>query len=75
MSRLIPLLLYLQAVWSTLVVPCTHPDNWKACTSDWDVWLYPELVRGWELYARETLPYQEESDILETWTEENSQNH
>lgn len=57
MSRLIPLLLYLQAAWSTLVVPCTHPGNWKACTSDWDVWLYPELVRGWELYMGQEVPY------------------
>ena len=47
-----------------LIVPCMHPDNWRACTSDWDVWLYPELVKGWELYTREVLPYQEESDIL-----------
>lgn len=65
MSRLIPLLLYLQAVWSTLVVPCTHPDNWKACTSDWDVWLWPEVRRGVELYLGPEQIYSNEREILQ----------
>ena len=60
MAKLIPLFFYLQAAWTSLVVPCMHPDNWQACTSDWDVWLYPELVRGWELYTGLETPYSSE---------------
>ena len=42
------------------------PDTRKACLSDWDVWLYPEIQRGWDLkFGRET-PYQEEKDKLES---------
>ena len=66
MAKLIPLYFYLSAFFNTLVVPCvTQPANWKYCFNDWDVWLYPELVRGWELYSGQELPYQEEADILE----------
>lgn len=65
MSKLIPLVFYLQAFWSTLVVPCvTQPANWKYCFNDWDVWLYPELVRGFELYTGREVPYAEEADRL-----------
>ena len=65
MAKIIPILLYLQAAWSTLVVPCvTNPDNWQRCFSDWDDWLYPELVRGFNLYTGSEVPYAEESGIL-----------
>lgn len=65
MSKLIPILLYLQATWSTLVVPCvTNPGNWKYCLNDHDQWLWPELVRGWDLYHGTELPYAQEHGIL-----------
>ena len=66
MAKLVVLALYLQAVFKTLVVPCvTNPDNWKYCFNDWDVWLYPELVRGWELYTGQEVPSStEKPDIL-----------
>lgn len=65
MSRLIPILLYLQAAWSTLVVPCaTNPENWKACSSNWDVWLLPEIQRGVDLVTGAELPYAEEHGTL-----------
>ena len=65
MAKLLPILLYLQAAWSTLVVPCvTNPDNWKQCFSDHDQWLYPELIRGWELYTGRETPYAEERGIM-----------
>jgi hypothetical protein len=61
LAKLIPLFFYLQAMWGTLIVPCvTNPANWKACSSDWDVWLYPELVRGWDLYTGQEKPYSSE---------------
>ena len=61
MAKLVALALYLQAAFGTLVVPCvTDPRNWQQCFSNWDQWLYPELVRGWELYTGREVPYSTE---------------
>jgi len=57
---------YGYALWTALIVPCvTQPANWKYCFNDWDVWLYPELVRGWELWTGIEVPYSAEHDRLE----------
>jgi len=40
------------------------PETRKACLSDWDVWLYPEIQRGWDLYTGKHVPYQEEKEKL-----------
>lgn len=37
----------------------------KACMSDWDVWLYPEIQRAWDLYTNAEKPYDEERRVLE----------
>lgn len=42
-----------------------NPQTRKACMSDWDVWLIPEIQRGWEIYRGQHKPYQEEHDLLE----------
>lgn len=61
MAKLVVIALYLQAAFRTLVVPCVmNPSNWQYCFSDWDQWLYPELVRGWELYTGREVPYSTE---------------
>jgi len=39
--------------------------NKQECMKDWDVWLYPELVKGWDLYTEKEKPYQREKEILE----------
>ena len=57
MAELTVLALQLTAIWSGLLVPCMQPENIQACTTDWDVWLYPELVRAWELKAGIEVPY------------------
>jgi len=58
---------YTVAIWKTLLVPCvTNPDNWEYCTNDWDVWLYPEIQRAWNLMQGTEKPYQEEQDVLES---------
>jgi hypothetical protein len=58
---------YFVALWTTLIVPCvTNPVNWKYCFNDWDVWLYPEIQRAWDLYQRNEKPYQEEREILDS---------
>ena len=45
---------------------CNQSDfNRQQCMKDWDVWLYPELVKGWELYTGEQKPYQEEKEKLD----------
>ena len=41
------------------------PEARKACMTDWDVWLIPEIQRGWDLYTGEEKPYQEEKEKLE----------
>ena len=67
MSKILPVLLYLQALWSTLIVPCvTIPENWKYCTKDLDVWLYPEIQRAWDLLTEQEVPYQTERDALQS---------
>ena len=47
------------------------PDTRKACLSDWDVWLYPEIQRGWDLYTGKYVPYQEEKEFLDEQHTEN----
>ena len=37
----------------------------KQCLTNWDEWLYPELVRGWNIKYGNEVPYQEEKDALE----------
>lgn len=58
---------YVAALWSTLIVPCvTNPDNWEYCMNDWDVWLYPEIHRAWDLMQGTETPYQEEQQVLQS---------
>ena len=65
MGRFCPVGFYLLALWSNLVVPCvTNPDNWQYCFNDHDTWLYPELIRGYELWSGRELPYSDEADRL-----------
>ena len=43
---------------------CNQSDfNRKACMSDWDVWLYPELQRAWELRSGKETPYESENPM------------
>ena len=45
---------------------CNQTDfNRQQCMKDWDVWLYPELVKGWDIYTEKEKPYQREKEILE----------
>ena len=45
---------------------CNQSDfNRQQCLKDWDVWLVPELQKGWDLITEKEKPYQEEKEILE----------
>ena len=67
MSKIIPIFFYLQALWSTLIFPCaTQPSLWKYCFNDWDVWLYPEIHRAWDLISEQEIPYQSEQEALQS---------
>lgn len=45
---------------------CNQSDfNRQQCMKDWDVWLVPELQKGWDLYTKKEKPYQNEKEILE----------
>ena len=45
---------------------CNQSDfNRQQCMKDWDVWLVPELQKGWDLYTEKEKPYQNEKEILE----------
>ena len=65
--KLVPFLLYLSAFWNTTVMNCLQPENWKYCSKDMDVWLYPELVRGFKLLTgvEELCLYCEEKEALD----------
>lgn len=40
---------------------CNSNDfNRKQCLKDWDIWLYPELKRGWDIYMNNSILYEEE---------------
>ena len=44
---------------------CNQSDfNRQQCMKDWDVWLVPELQKGWDLYTKKEKPYQNEKEIL-----------
>ncbi len=65
-GKITVILIHLTALWNTLIIPCvTVPENWKYCTSDLDVWLYPELVRGWEAITGDICLYCDEKEILD----------
>lgn len=57
---------YIVAIWSNLLVPCATSDNWKYCTKDWDVWLWPEIQRAWDIKQGYETPYQEEQEVLQS---------
>ena len=58
-------LIHLSAFWNVAVVNCvTVPENWKHCSKDLDVWLYPELIRGWEMLTDDPCLYCEEKEYL-----------
>ena len=58
---------YISALWSNLIAPCAfNPNNWKYCTKDLDVWLYPEIQRAWDLMQGAEKPYQQERDVLQS---------
>lgn len=45
---------------------CNSNDfNRQQCIKDWDVWLVPELQKGWDIYSGKEVPYQNEKEILE----------
>jgi hypothetical protein len=45
---------------------CNQSDfNRQQCLKDWDVWLIPEIQKGWDLYTEKEKPYQNEKEILE----------
>ncbi len=51
---------------------CNSNDfNRQQCMKDWDVWLVPELKKGWELYTGKQTPYQEEKEKLDEDVSEN----
>tara|TARA_S200002703_G_scaffold55035_2_gene47635 strand:- start:16545 stop:16769 length:225 start_codon:yes stop_codon:yes gene_type:complete len=44
---------------------CNSNDfNREQCMKDWDVWLYPELKRAWDIYRNNSILYQDERDKL-----------
>ena len=46
---------------------CNQTDfTRKQCLTDMDKWLWPELVKGWELKTGKSSPYQEEKDKLQS---------
>ena len=47
-----------------------NPQTRQACMSDWDVWLYPEIQRAWDLYTNVEQPYGEERRVLESKKED-----
>ena len=45
---------------------CNSNDfNRQQCMKEWDVWLVPELKKGWDIYSGKEVPYQNEKEILE----------
>ena len=50
--------------WMLLKICTQSPEAIKACMTDQHIWLYPEIRRGWELYTKRELPYQQEADRL-----------
>ena len=56
------------SLWTMIVMLfniCNQSDfTRKQCLTNWDEWLYPELVRGWDLKFGNEVPYQEEKEAL-----------
>ena len=59
---------YIIFFFNMVVVPCVAvPENWNYCYKNMDVWLYPEIQKGWDLYTEKEIPYQNEREILENY--------
>ena len=56
--------IYLTAFFDVVVVNCiTHPENWKSCVQ-FDTYLIPGIVQGWEQLTN-SCPYCEEQNALQ----------
>ena len=65
-AKLTTAALYLTAFFETVVINCvTIPQNWEYCSKDLDVWLYPELVRAWDMLTEGPCLYCEEKELLQ----------
>ena len=60
---MLTLWIHLVAFYEVVVLNCIQPVNWKYC-SRLDQWLVPELVEGYEIWAGDKMPYQNESVYL-----------
>ena len=59
---------YIIFFFNMVVVPCvTVPENWNYCYKNMDVWLYPEIQKGWDIYTEKEIPYQNERELLENY--------
>ena len=59
---------YIISFFHMVVVPCvTVPENWNYCYKNMDVWLYPEIQKGWDIYTEKEIPYQNERELLENY--------
>ena len=60
-AKLFTAFIHLSAFLEIMVNSCVMvPENWKYCFNDLDEWLYPELVRGWEMITEEPCIYCDE---------------
>lgn len=47
MSKVLAVFVYIAAFFNVVVINCVkHPDNWKQCTTDLHVWLFPETGKS-----------------------------
>jgi len=63
-AKLTMIAIYLTSFWNVVVMNCIQPVNWKHCTKDPHIWLYPEIARGWKALQGDLCLYCEEKEKL-----------
>ena len=59
---------YVSSLFNMVVInSIKHPENIPYIFEAPEVWLYPEIQRGWNLVTGKEVPYQDEKDVLESY--------
>ena len=61
--------IHVKAFFAVAVVSCAHPANWQQCIRV-DQWLIPDLVHAWRIKTGEHVPYRDEKNYLNNFSNE-----
>lgn len=65
-DKIASVVIYLSAWTQMMWYGCTYSRaNFEQCVTNWDIWLLPELIKGYEMLTK-PCPYCEEQDAIQS---------